>query len=48
MSTHYSKRNSSGCCGCAVAMGVALGVLGVTAYVCCEFAGFIIKRVLNG
>lgn len=48
MSTHYSKRNSSGCCGCAVAMAVALGVLGIATYVCFEFANFIIKQASNG
>ncbi len=42
MSAHYSTREASGCLGCAVALGVAVGMLGVTAYVCFEFARWLV------
>ena len=41
MSAHYSSRKPSGCCGCIAALAFTVGMIGITAYVCWEFATFV-------
>lgn len=42
MSTHYKNRQPSGCCGCAAALLISVGMLAVTGYVCYEFATWLV------
>lgn len=43
MSDHYSTREPSGCCGCVAALGLAVGMLGATAYAC----GMVARALLR-
>ncbi|MCG4741005.1 MULTISPECIES: hypothetical protein [Eggerthella] len=46
MSDHYSTREPSGCCGCAAAVGLAVGLFGASAYACWMFARWFAWEVL--